>query len=90
MCGLQLSKLTILNKLLAFFASPSEGAKRMNDVERLVSWQTCTHKFLPYFGPALMCAFCAATTMVSMDRKSKPIHAPATYEAEGHQLIQDR
>lgn len=39
-----------------------------------MNWRTCAHTFRPFFGPVLKCIHCGATTMVSMDGKSKPIH----------------
>jgi len=45
-----------------------------------VSWRTCGHKFVSYFGPVLKCIKCGATTMVSMDGKSKPISEPDNFD----------
>lgn len=42
----------------------------------MTDWTKCKHRFVPYFGTMLKCQVCGATTMVSMDRQSKPIYPP--------------
>ena len=46
-----------------------------------MNWQTCAHRFNPWFGTVMKCGRCGATTMMTMDPKeSKPIYPPTRYE----------
>lgn len=48
---------------------------------RVANWETCSHKFHPWFGPVLKCSGCGATTNMTSDpRESKPIFPPVSYE----------
>jgi hypothetical protein len=45
------------------------------------AWETCDHKFIPYFGPVLHCAKCGAETMATMDPCSSKAILPPTDHA---------
>ncbi len=54
----------------------SERSEKNVEVDRVVSWRDCNHKFKFYFGPIMHCKCCGATTTASVDGTSKPIYAP--------------
>ena len=76
-CGRKWEECKCQKEADALFA---EFTRPDNPLDDGVRWQTCSHQFMPYFGPVLKCRFCGASTMVSMDGKSKPIYAPDTYD----------
>jgi len=48
----------------------------MDRLETKNDWRDCDHKFELYFGPTMCCKYCGATTIASVDGKSKPIYPP--------------
>ena len=48
-------------------------------MEQHIDWRDCQHHFIPYFGPVMHCRYCNASTIASVDGKSKPIYPPTDY-----------
>jgi len=48
-------------------------------------WRECSHHFIFYFGPVMVCRYCNASTIASVDGKSKPIYPPVDEHIEDAQ-----
>ena len=52
-------------------------------------WRNCSHNFQFYFGPVMTCRLCGASTIASVDGKSKPIFPPAETEWPSEETLSE-